>query len=429
MLKKFTLFSLLSLFLSIICTGAFSQSDSPTELLPNGLPAYEDEIAEFLNQQGDSGNDHTQLGSQKLAGSVSFQGDSPSPYKVMACPSSGSLTTMYASNNGQAGQMFDIVALTDVVIECFDVNMYNGGPYDWELRYKTGTHVGFETNAAAWTLLGTASGVPSSGSDNVSALPINAGVSITAGNRAAFYLTVNRTTTPGGGNRYTNGTTVGALLASDANIQILEGTGKAWLFGSNYTPRQFNGTVYYNPVVLSSGIRLEGTSENGFSRLSWTHSATHNPIGFSIECADNGTFKEVAWLDIGTARQQSFTFSHKPREGEEFASYRIKQMDENGSALVSNIITVNHNTEDLLVKQVYPVPADEKLFANVMLSSDGKIKASVVDMLGKKSNTWEFALNAGDHLLELPTEGISPGVYTLVIEDGKSVKAQKVVLQ
>lgn len=60
----------------------------------------------------------------------------------------GPLTTPYNQNNGQDGIMFDVVAITSIEITSFDINC-GGGPHDFEIYYKTGTHVGFENNAAA----------------------------------------------------------------------------------------------------------------------------------------------------------------------------------------------------------------------------------------------------------------------------------------
>ena len=42
------------------------------------------------------------------------------------------------------------------------------------------------------------------------------------------------------------GTALGNVLVENADLQILEGTGKNYPFGtSTITPREFNGTIYY----------------------------------------------------------------------------------------------------------------------------------------------------------------------------------------
>jgi len=159
------------------------------------------------------------------------------------------LTTTFASNNGQAGNMFDLVAINDVSICGFDVNL-DVGTWDLEVYGVTGggTFVGNETNSSAWTLIGSAAGVVSNGLNAPTPLPISLMTPMTAGTTQGFYVTV----TNGSGIKYTNGTTAGAVYAADSNLQILEGAGKTYPFGSTYSPRVWNGTVHYSPTALQN---------------------------------------------------------------------------------------------------------------------------------------------------------------------------------
>lgn len=172
----------------------------------------------------------------------------------------GPLNTLYDENNGQDGIMFDIVAGVDVTITGFDCNMGETvTPYNMEIYYKAGTHVGFTTNAAAWTLAGSANGVIGQGVDVPTAIPIVLNVAIPQGQTFAFYITE----TGGTANiDYTNGTTVGATYINDGNISILEGTGKDYAFGTDYAPRVPNITVYYDccpsPILVETDNSCSG---------------------------------------------------------------------------------------------------------------------------------------------------------------------------
>jgi gliding motility-associated-like protein len=157
----------------------------------------------------------------------------------------GPLSTPYNQNNGQDGIMFDVVALTSVEITNFDINC-GGGTHDFEIYYRTGTHVGFQNNAAGWNLIATANGV--NGPVNVAtAIPATFSVVLCAGDVGAFYITSTGT----GSIDYTNGTGVGNVLAADANLQVLEGTGKDYPFAASFNPRNPNVTVYYNCLTMS----------------------------------------------------------------------------------------------------------------------------------------------------------------------------------
>src|SRR5690606_1758626 len=123
----------------------------------------------------------------------------------------------------------DVVASADADITGFSIFPQNGSP-DIEIFYKTGTHVGFEASAAAWTSLGTFTNVDSAASVYL-ALP-NA-LSIVNGQTLAFYITC----TDGSYLYYSNGTSLGAVVNSDGVLQIEEGIGIAYPFGSTFSPR------------------------------------------------------------------------------------------------------------------------------------------------------------------------------------------------
>lgn len=151
----------------------------------------------------------------------------------------GALTTLYANNNGFHGNMFDIVALTNVTISSFDANLAPGG-HQMEIYYRPGTWVGFDLSSAGWTLAGTAA-VNSAAADQPTPVPIAVNVSIPAGQRYAFYVTTGGTSM-----EYTDGTAVGNVAAQNADLQVLEGNGNQYPFMSGFTPRIWNGTVHYD---------------------------------------------------------------------------------------------------------------------------------------------------------------------------------------
>ncbi|MFT5860449.1 MAG: gliding motility-associated-like protein [Flavobacteriaceae bacterium] len=155
----------------------------------------------------------------------------------------GPLSTPTITNNGQSGIMFDVVALTTVNITQFAID-FDNGTYNIEIYSIPGTHVGNETNAAAWTLVGTANAWVGVGGTNVT-IPIPLNVSLCPGDVGGFYITANNATS---GN-YSNGTGVGNIIIADANIQILEGTGKAYPFGLSFTPRVPNVRVVYSCIT------------------------------------------------------------------------------------------------------------------------------------------------------------------------------------
>lgn len=150
------------------------------------------------------------------------------------------LNTTMASGNNHRGNMFDITAINTVTITSFDASPMAATTV--AIYYKTGTWVGFNNNAAAWTLIGSAA-VPGASLPNPVPVPVAVNVTIPAGQTYAFYVT---STDINVSLNYTDGASVGNVFSSDANIQFREGCGTEYPFsGSPFTPRVWNGAIHY----------------------------------------------------------------------------------------------------------------------------------------------------------------------------------------
>ncbi len=155
-----------------------------------------------------------------------------------AC-SNGALSTPFNQNNGLAGNMFDVTAVKNIEVQSVDVNL---GPSATtvEIWYRPGTYVGHENSPTGWTLAGSAS-VTGAGINVPTPVPAALSIHIPAGQTYGFYVT-----TTGGTMYYTDGTAVGNIAASNADLQIKQGAGKSYPFGtSTFTTRVWNGVIHY----------------------------------------------------------------------------------------------------------------------------------------------------------------------------------------
>jgi hypothetical protein len=165
--------------------------------------------------------------------------------------SKDSLLVPAIGGNANAGYMFDIDAHYQLTITGFKVN-FVGGPASFEVYYRYGTHVGYETSAPDWTLLGTSTGIAEGTNVDIG---INFSVPVDSGQTVAFYVT----RTDGPSVIYNNGTAVGNVIAENTNyLSVKTGVGKAYPFGATNANRNFEGTVLYEPgftsVVWNNGV-------------------------------------------------------------------------------------------------------------------------------------------------------------------------------
>ncbi len=219
---------------------------------------------------------------------------STATYYAQAVGTSGSgttndsLVTPYNTNNGQRGAMFDVqTGGSPITVTHFSANIYTGTTADYEIYYKTGTHVGFETNSSAWTYLGGATSVTSLGMNVPTPLPITFSVTIPANTRYSFYVT----NTSGGGLHYTDGTAVGNYLAGNSDVTIYEGVGKSYPFGLTLTPREVNATMFYTKGggECTSSVRIGATVT-----VNPQATVTANPTNSAITSGNNTSFSVTA---------------------------------------------------------------------------------------------------------------------------------------
>jgi hypothetical protein len=165
-----------------------------------------------------------------------------------------SLTTTFASGNGQDGNMFDVVVNEkSLTVTSLDLNIDRGTIA--ELYVKPGTYQGFATDSSAWTLIGTVSGIATNGGG----IPTNvdfADFVLPSNQTTALYVTMR-----GGLLNYTNGTSVGNIAAQNSDLQILEGAGKQYPFSLTFEPRIWNGTINYsvNATAIPEPLTVLGS--------------------------------------------------------------------------------------------------------------------------------------------------------------------------
>ncbi|MCB9832541.1 MAG: hypothetical protein H6807_08695 [Planctomycetes bacterium] len=167
--------------------------------------------------------------------------------------SAQSLTTTFNTNNGSAGNMFDVKALTTLQIDRFDVNVVNTSGFEVWAVTGGGSYLGYQNSSAGWTLIQTVTSLPSNGTDNPTPLPpLPSPLLLSAGSVQGLYLT-----SLGGGINYTNGTAQGALYAGNSELEIYEGHGGSY-FNLVNVPRVWSGTIYYTNLT-GSGMDLAVT--------------------------------------------------------------------------------------------------------------------------------------------------------------------------
>jgi hypothetical protein len=162
--------------------------------------------------------------------------------------SAQSLTTTSSSNTGSNGNMFDVSnnGTSSITITGFSQNFNNQSPVaSFEVYTRSG---GLTTSSSGWSLRNSTGSFTPEVRDTLTQLSFTSPVSITinAGETTGLYLRSDRN------NAYTKGTSVGAIAATNSNLTIYEGYGVYQLFGIFFSPRIWNGTIFYSVNTVNT---------------------------------------------------------------------------------------------------------------------------------------------------------------------------------
>ncbi len=282
--------------------------------------------------------------------------------------------------------MFNLVATNTITVLCFDVNLILGSNGAYEIYYKVGSYVGSESNAAAWTLIGSNPSVPSLGFDVASPINIPINIVIPAGQTYAFYIT-NNSTASTAGIRYTNNAGY-TNIATNADLTIAGGIGKAYPFGTNYANRSFNGTVRY---VVGNVLPIElteffATPVNNQVRVSWKTETELNNDFFTVERSSDGENWEIL-TTVKAAGNSKIplhyaTTDEEPLQGVSY--YRLTQTDFDGQQTTFDMRSLYREFPNVAEDQqlvVAPNPTAGKITIGGSEDELGEIR--IVTLLGQ----------------------------------------------
>jgi Secretion system C-terminal sorting domain len=188
------------------------------------------------------------------------------------------------------------------------------------------------------------------------------------------------------------------------------------------------------PVELTSFTAA--SSENRIE-LNWITGTETNNKGFEIERSRRLKIEDqIRWEKIGyvggygtTTEKHSYSYIDENLSDGTY-SYRLKQIDFDGTYNYSNIVEVNLNQRvEFSLRQNYPNPFNPTTKIEYTIPQDGVVKIKVFNLLGQEVASLVNGLQTqGTHDVTFDADKISSGIYYYRLEAGNNVMVKKMML-
>ena len=183
--------------------------------------------------------------------------------------------------------------------------------------------------------------------------------------------------------------------------------------GTDQSFALYGGTI---PVELSS---FTASANVGVAELQWTTATETNNQGFEVQRSNGSEFITIGFVEGHGTTTETQTYSYSDRTVNVGTySYRLKQVDFDGTFEYSSIVEVNVPAPvEFGLEQNYPNPFNPSTKISFRLKVDSKVNLTVFDVLGQEiASLVNGNLVAGGHSVNFDASSLNSGVYLYRIE-------------
>ena len=196
------------------------------------------------------------------------------------------------------------------------------------------------------------------------------------------------------------------------------------------------------PVEMSglAAARIEGPGV----RLTWNTASESGNAGFAVQRRmPDAKRSESAWKRVGFLESKAaggttqepmsyqFTDTSLPFAADSL-SYRLRQIDHNGSESYSDVVTVGQPVSELKLLSTYPNPAQSQSTVRFAVPDRRDVALTMYDVLGRRVRTLYSGEMEGRRKKTIDLSGVSSGVYflRLIVEggSGRQVRTERLTI-
>ena len=238
----------------------------------------------------------------------------------------------------------------------------------------------------------------------------------------------------------------GDVTGTEANLYGGKYDGTSWILLGPVNPAahtfSFSGLTSFSTFTAgeAGALPVELTSftsrvANGNPVLNWQTATEINNSGFAVlrSTAKDSKWEKIAFVNgAGTSNSpKSYSYVDKTALAGKY-SYKLKQVDNNGSYKFSTETLVDLGSPDkFIVQQNYPNPFNPNTVISYYVPADAKVSLRVFDALGTEVTTLvdEFQ-TAGSHTVNFTSSGVhlSSGVYFYKLQSGSFAVVKRMMV-
>lgn len=186
------------------------------------------------------------------------------------------------------------------------------------------------------------------------------------------------------------------------------------------------------PVELAA---LEATWQEEGVRLTWRTTSETDNAGFEVQ-RQVSSWEETTWSKVGfvegagtTSEPQTYRFTDTELPYDtDVLTYRLKQLDTDGSASYSREVTVRRQSKAVQLLETYPNPARSQVTVRYAVPERQQVTITVYDVFGRRLRTVVDDEQQGQQEVTMSVSELSSGTYFLRLEAGGTTRTQRLTV-